>query len=87
MLPLPNLNLKNQDVELEANILDVGIGYPETMDLQIIQGRSFTKEFEERISKFLKRRSMKRSLLRLMIIIQSSKNLSFPRINLEEWKI
>lgn len=40
------LTLKNQDQELEANMLDVGIDYLETMGLKIIEGRSFSKELE-----------------------------------------
>lgn len=40
------LVLKNGDQEVNANMLDVGIGYIETMDLKIVDGRSFSKELE-----------------------------------------
>ncbi|MFY0652254.1 MAG: ABC transporter permease [Cyclobacteriaceae bacterium] len=40
------LDLKNQDQEKRVSMLNVGIGYPETMDLKILQGRSFSKETE-----------------------------------------
>ncbi len=40
------LILKNGDQEVNANMLDVGIGYIETMDLKIVAGRSFSKELE-----------------------------------------
>lgn len=38
--------LKNQDLEYNASMLDVGIGYLETMGLEIIEGRSFSKDLE-----------------------------------------
>jgi putative ABC transport system permease protein len=38
--------LKNQTVEKEANMLDVGIGYLETMNLKIVKGRSFSNKLE-----------------------------------------
>ena len=40
------LDLKHQDQEVDANMMDVGINYLETMDLQIVEGRSFTRELE-----------------------------------------
>lgn len=40
------LTLKNQDLEVESNMLDVGNDYLETMGLEIINGRSFSKELE-----------------------------------------
>lgn len=38
--------LQNEDVEVDANMLDVGIGYLEVMGLEITKGRSFLKELE-----------------------------------------
>lgn len=40
------LTLKQQDQEVEANMIDVGIGYLETMSLTIVKGRSFAPELE-----------------------------------------
>lgn len=40
------LTLKNQDQEVNANMIDVGIGYPETMGLTLVKGRFFSKELE-----------------------------------------
>ncbi|MFT7231472.1 MAG: putative ABC transport system permease protein [Cyclobacteriaceae bacterium] len=40
------LILKNEDQEVDANMLDVGIGYVETMGLEIVAGRSFSRELE-----------------------------------------
>ncbi|MEO9802759.1 MAG: FtsX-like permease family protein [Reichenbachiella sp.] len=40
------LNLESEGIELDADMLDVGIGYLEAMGLDIIQGRSFSKELE-----------------------------------------
>lgn len=40
------LTLQNQDQEVEANMLDVGIGYLEAMDLKIVEGRSFSNDLE-----------------------------------------
>lgn len=45
------LTLKNQDIEIEADMLDVGTGYMETMGLEIVQGRSFLKNLEASDSK------------------------------------
>jgi ABC-type antimicrobial peptide transport system permease subunit len=41
-----NLTLKNQDLEFDVSMLDVGIGYMELMGLDIVEGRSFSKELE-----------------------------------------
>ena len=41
-----NLKLKSEDVEVESDMLDVGIGYLETMGLEVVQGRVFSKELE-----------------------------------------
>ncbi|SMD32807.1 MacB-like core domain-containing protein [Reichenbachiella faecimaris] len=38
--------LLNDDAEVDANMLDVGIGYLEVMGLEIVAGRSFSKELE-----------------------------------------
>ncbi|WP_421895275.1 FtsX-like permease family protein [Marinoscillum sp.] len=38
--------LKNQDMEVQTNMLDVGIDYIEAMGLKIVNGRSFSKELE-----------------------------------------
>lgn len=43
--------LKNQDIELESDMLDVGIGYLETMGLDIVEGRFFSKDLEASDSK------------------------------------
>lgn len=40
------LSIANKDVEVDVDMLDVGMGYLETMDLEIIEGRSFLKELE-----------------------------------------
>ncbi len=40
------MTFKNQDKELNVGMLDVGIGYTETMDLEIVAGRTFSKELE-----------------------------------------
>ncbi|MEP3387005.1 MAG: FtsX-like permease family protein [Reichenbachiella sp.] len=40
------LTIKNQDVDVNVDMLDVGIGYLETMDLEIVEGRSFLKDLE-----------------------------------------
>lgn len=40
------LSIANADVEVDVDMLDVGMGYLETMDLEIIEGRSFLKELE-----------------------------------------
>lgn len=40
------LTLKSDEVEVAANMMDVGLGYTETMDLQILEGRTFSKELE-----------------------------------------
>ena len=41
-----NLKLKSEDVEVQSDMLDVGIGYLETMGLKVSQGRVFSKELE-----------------------------------------
>ncbi|MFY0601129.1 MAG: ABC transporter permease [Cyclobacteriaceae bacterium] len=41
-----NLTLKNKDVEIESDMLDVGTNYIETMGLEIVKGRSFSKDLE-----------------------------------------
>ena len=38
--------LQSEDAEVDANMIDVGIGYLEVMGLEILQGRSFEKELE-----------------------------------------
>ncbi|WP_422359967.1 FtsX-like permease family protein [Reichenbachiella sp.] len=38
--------LQNEDAEVDANMIDVGIGYLEVMGLEILQGRSFLRELE-----------------------------------------
>lgn len=38
--------LKNADQEVDADMLNVGVGYLETMGLKIVEGRSFEKELE-----------------------------------------
>lgn len=38
--------LKNGDQEVNVDLLDVGLGYLETMGLEIVEGRSFEKELE-----------------------------------------
>ncbi|MEO9474207.1 MAG: FtsX-like permease family protein [Cyclobacteriaceae bacterium] len=38
--------MKNQDLEVNTDMLDVGIDYIETMGLEIVQGRSFTRDLE-----------------------------------------
>ena len=45
------LTFKNQDVEKDVDMMDVGLGYLETMGLEIIQGRGFTRELEASDSK------------------------------------
>lgn len=43
--------LKHEDVEVDASMLDVGIGYSEAMGLEVVQGRTFSKELEASDSK------------------------------------
>ncbi len=43
--------MKHQDLEKDVSMMDVGIGYMETMDLRILEGRTFTKELEASDSK------------------------------------
>ncbi len=38
--------IKHQELEIETNMMDVGLDYIETMGLTIIDGRSFTKSLE-----------------------------------------
>ena len=40
------LTLKNQDAEVNTDMFDVGMGYIEAMGLEIVEGRSFSKELE-----------------------------------------
>jgi len=40
------LTLKNEDQQANVNMLDVGTGYIEAMDLEVIKGRSFSEELE-----------------------------------------
>ena len=46
-----DLLLKHQDMEVESEMMDVGIGYIETMNLKILAGRSFDKDLEASDSK------------------------------------
>ncbi len=39
--------LKNQEKERSVDMFGLGLGYIETMDLQVLKGRSFTKDNEE----------------------------------------
>jgi len=41
-----SLSIKNSDQETMVSLLDVGIGYPELMGIQIVKGRSFSTELE-----------------------------------------
>lgn len=40
------LNLECEGIEVDADMIDVGIGYIEAMGLEIVQGRSFSRELE-----------------------------------------
>ncbi len=39
-------NLTNQEQEIRASMMDIGLDYMKTMDIQVIEGRGFVKEFE-----------------------------------------
>ncbi|UXX79422.1 FtsX-like permease family protein [Reichenbachiella carrageenanivorans] len=41
-----NAILKNQDKEVESDMIDVGIDYLQTMGLEMVAGRAFSKELE-----------------------------------------
>lgn len=41
-----SLMIKSEDMEKEITMLDVGAGYMEAMDLEMVQGRTFSKELE-----------------------------------------